>query len=79
MYNLDVFEYELAETMALYGHVPLMYHHSVERTIGVFWLNAAETWIDITEKRDRWQVRCTKKENKQQARKRTRKFGGQLF
>lgn len=27
LYNLDVFEYELQETMALYGHIPLMWSH----------------------------------------------------
>jgi alpha 1,3-glucosidase len=27
LYNLDVFEYELQETMALYGHIPLMWAH----------------------------------------------------
>lgn len=30
MYNLDVFEYELNEPMALYGHVPMMIAHSVK-------------------------------------------------
>lgn len=28
LYNLDVFEYELDNTMALYGHIPLMLAHS---------------------------------------------------
>lgn len=27
MYNLDVFEYELDETMALYGHIPFLLAH----------------------------------------------------
>jgi hypothetical protein len=29
LYNLDVFEYELDNTMALYGNIPLMLAHSV--------------------------------------------------
>lgn len=29
LYNLDVFEYELDETMALYGHIPLMLAHGL--------------------------------------------------
>jgi alpha 1,3-glucosidase len=33
--------------MALYGHVPIMVGHSAAHTTGFFWLNAAETWIDI--------------------------------
>ncbi|KAL3232020.1 hypothetical protein MRX96_023103 [Rhipicephalus microplus] len=47
MYNLDVFEYEVDNVMALYGCVPLMLAHSETRTVGVLWLNAAETWVDI--------------------------------
>ncbi|XP_074662520.1 neutral alpha-glucosidase AB-like isoform X2 [Tubulanus polymorphus] len=48
LYNLDVFEYELHNPMALYGSVPLMYAHSPQRTVGVFWLNPSETWVDIS-------------------------------
>ena len=29
LYNLDVFEYELDETMALYGHIPFMMAHGL--------------------------------------------------
>ena len=49
LYNLDVFEYELDETMALYGSIPLMIgaHENRASSSAVFWLNAAETWIDI--------------------------------
>ena len=47
MYNLDVFEYELDNPMALYGSIPFMVGHSTHRSVGVFWNNAAETWIDI--------------------------------
>ena len=47
LYNLDVFEYELDSTMALYGSVPVIYGHGTERTVGVYWQNAAETWVDI--------------------------------
>ncbi len=46
-YNLDVFEYELWNPMALYAAIPVMVGHNKERTVGMFWLNAAETWIDI--------------------------------
>ncbi|XP_022081306.1 neutral alpha-glucosidase AB-like isoform X2 [Acanthaster planci] len=48
LYNLDVFEYELYNPMALYGSVPYMLAHNSERTVGLLWLNAAETWIDIS-------------------------------
>ncbi|KAF2125468.1 glycoside hydrolase family 31 protein [Dothidotthia symphoricarpi CBS 119687] len=48
LYNADVFEYELDSPMTLYGAIPLMQAHRKGSTVGVFWLNAAETWIDIT-------------------------------
>ncbi|KAJ4946512.1 hypothetical protein JOQ06_024178 [Pogonophryne albipinna] len=48
LYNLDVFQYELYNPMALYGAVPVMLAHNAQRTTGVFWLNAAETWVDIS-------------------------------
>lgn len=52
LYNLDVFEYELDSTMAIYGAVPIVYAHSAEHTVGVFWHNAAETWVDIKNSKD---------------------------
>lgn len=48
LYNLDVFQYELYNPMALYGSVPVMLAHSTQQTMGIFWLNAAETWVDIS-------------------------------
>ncbi|OZJ06992.1 hypothetical protein BZG36_00191 [Bifiguratus adelaidae] len=47
LYNLDVFEYETDNPMALYGSVPFMVAHNPEHSVGLFWMNAAETWIDI--------------------------------
>ena len=46
-YNTDVFEYEMDSEMALYGAIPFMQAHKRSSTCGVFWLNAAETWIDV--------------------------------
>ena len=34
LYNLDVFEYELDNPMALYGSIPFMYALSPEQSIG---------------------------------------------
>jgi mannosyl-oligosaccharide alpha-1,3-glucosidase len=53
LYNLDVFEYELDETMALYGHVPLIVSHSLETgTSGAFYFNPTETFVDITSQQE---------------------------
>ncbi|OCT45684.1 Glucosidase 2 subunit alpha [Cladophialophora carrionii] len=48
MFNSDIFEYELDSPMTLYGSIPFMQAHKKDSTVGVFWLNAAETWVDIT-------------------------------
>jgi len=47
LYNLDVFEFELWNPMALYASIPFMIGHNAKNTVGVFWLNAAEGWIDV--------------------------------
>ncbi|KAF2754890.1 glucosidase II alpha subunit [Pseudovirgaria hyperparasitica] len=48
LYNSDVFEYEMDSPMTLYGAIPLMHAHRKDSTVAIFWLNAAETWVDIT-------------------------------
>lgn len=47
LYNSDVFEYITDSPMTLYGAIPFMQAHKKDSTVGVFWLNAAETWVDI--------------------------------
>jgi alpha 1,3-glucosidase len=47
LYNSDVFEYVVDSPMTLYGAIPFMQAQKKGSTVGVFWLNAAETWIDI--------------------------------
>ncbi|VDD81861.1 unnamed protein product [Mesocestoides corti] len=51
LYNLDVFEYELNNPMALYGSVPLMWAHKVNSTVGLFINNPSEAWIDVESSR----------------------------
>jgi len=46
-YNLDVFEYEIDEPMALYGHIPVTVGHSKEGTVSVFWNNPSETFVEV--------------------------------
>uniref|UniRef100_A0A8C4GYM8 Glucosidase, alpha; neutral C n=1 Tax=Dicentrarchus labrax TaxID=13489 RepID=A0A8C4GYM8_DICLA len=47
LYNLDVFAYELYSRLGLYGSVPLLVAHKPDRTLGVFWLNASETFVNV--------------------------------
>ena len=49
LYNIDAFEYELDDPLALYGATPIIISHSATRTIGALWLNPSETWIDVTD------------------------------
>ena len=48
MYTLDVYDYELASPMALYGGVPLVYAHSAKATVGLLWFNPTETFVDVS-------------------------------
>ena len=47
LFNLDVFQFEIDERMALYGGIPFVASHSPDRSSAALWLNAAETWVDI--------------------------------
>ena len=47
LFNLDVFQFEINERMALYGGVPFVTSHTPKLTSGALWLNAAETWVDV--------------------------------
>lgn len=47
MHNSDVFEYLIDSPMTLYGSIPFMQAQRKDSTVGIFWLNAAETWVDI--------------------------------
>jgi len=47
LFNLDVFEYELDNPMALYGNIPFMQSHAPEATVGFFFHNTAEMWVDV--------------------------------
>ncbi|RKK06944.1 hypothetical protein BFJ65_g18112 [Fusarium oxysporum f. sp. cepae] len=48
LYNTHISEYELGSPVTLYGDIPFMQAHRKDSYVGLFWLNAAETWIDIT-------------------------------
>jgi mannosyl-oligosaccharide alpha-1,3-glucosidase len=59
LYNLDVFEYELDNPMALYGSIPFMISHghesssNVAASAGVYWNNPTETYVDIKKNKNR--------------------------
>ncbi|KAJ0393755.1 hypothetical protein P43SY_003584 [Pythium insidiosum] len=47
LYNLDVFEYELDVPMTLYGSIPVLVAPNAQSTVGVFWHNPSETFVDV--------------------------------
>ncbi|XP_041927218.1 neutral alpha-glucosidase C isoform X2 [Alosa sapidissima] len=47
LYNLDVFGYRTDSRLGLYGSVPLLFAHKSDKTLGLFWLNASETLVDV--------------------------------
>lgn len=48
LFNVDIFEYETGSPMSMYGAIPFMQAHKPGHAAGVFWLNSADTYIDIT-------------------------------
>lgn len=52
LYNIDRASYGEYETQALYGSVPVLYAHSPERSSGFFWLNSAQTFVDVERRSD---------------------------
>lgn len=47
LYNLDVFEYLHDHPFGLYGSIPFLTAKRRDLTTGVFWLNAAEMYVDV--------------------------------
>lgn len=47
LFNADVFEYNINSRMPMYGAIPLMIATNPKSSVGVFWVNAADTWVDI--------------------------------
>ncbi|XP_077416147.1 neutral alpha-glucosidase C [Vanacampus margaritifer] len=47
LYNLDVFAYEINSHLGVYGSVPLVVAHKQDRTLGVFWLNASDSFVHV--------------------------------
>ena len=50
LFNVDVFEYETNSQMAMYGAIPLLLGVAPNASAGIFWVNAADTFVDIDKK-----------------------------
>lgn len=47
LFNVDIFEYETESRMPMYGAIPLMVGIKPNTAVGVFWVNSADTFVDI--------------------------------
>lgn len=47
LFNVDIFEYELDSRMPMYGAIPLMIGVSPDTSVGVFWVNSADTFVNV--------------------------------
>ncbi|CDK24826.1 unnamed protein product [Kuraishia capsulata CBS 1993] len=47
LYNVDIFEYEINSRLPMYGAIPFMFGVKPGFASGVFWMNSADTYVDI--------------------------------
>jgi len=47
LFNVDIFEYETESRMPMYGSIPLLVASKPELSVGLFWINSADTFINI--------------------------------
>lgn len=47
LFNVDIFEYEVQSKLSMYGSIPLMIAVKEDVAASVFWINSADTYIDI--------------------------------
>ncbi|CAN6639281.1 glucosidase 2 subunit alpha [Trichomonascus vanleenenianus] len=52
LFNVDIFEYETSSPLPMYGSIPFMQAQKKGASAGVFWANAADTYIDIDKAKD---------------------------
>lgn len=50
LYNVDVFQYNIGEKSPMYGSIPFIIGVNDNTASGLFWVNAADTWVDIKTK-----------------------------
>lgn len=48
LFNVDIFEYDVDTRMPMYGSVPFLVGVRPDAAVGVFWVNAADTFVDIS-------------------------------
>ncbi|KAI5968021.1 ROT2 [Candida margitis] len=52
LFNVDIFEYETDSRLPMYGSIPFLMAVRPDVALGIFWVNSADTYIDITKDKD---------------------------
>lgn len=52
LFNIDIFEYETNSRHAMYGSIPLIMASKQDISLGLFWINSADTYINIKKEPD---------------------------
>lgn len=47
LFNVDIFEYDVQSKLPMYGSIPFMVAVNSKSAAGVFWINSADTYVDI--------------------------------
>lgn len=47
LFNVDIFEYETESNFPMYGSIPFMLASKPGHSIGLFWVNAADTYVNV--------------------------------
>ncbi|KAF3986910.1 hypothetical protein FT663_04677 [Candidozyma haemuli var. vulneris] len=47
LFNVDIFEYYSDSRMPMYGSIPIMVATKPEVSVGVLWMNSADTYVDV--------------------------------
>lgn len=50
LFNVDIFEYDVDSRMPMYGSIPFVVAVRSDAAVGVFWVNAADTFVDVDTK-----------------------------
>lgn len=53
LFNVDIFEYETNSRMPMYGSIPFLLAVKPEVSVGIFWINSADTYVDIKKGSDK--------------------------
>ncbi|CAR30769.1 hypothetical protein ZYGR_0P00710 [Zygosaccharomyces rouxii] len=56
LYSTDVFRYDIGTKMPMYGNIPFVIGNNPKAAVGLFWVNAADTWVDLKYQKSKTQT-----------------------